>query len=65
MLNRRSFFTTTACLGATLALGAEKTESKPAPAHKKRINLGIAQENEETGTQRGGGFRYSKVITNW
>ncbi len=42
MLNRRSFFTTTACLGATLALAAESQEkTKPGP-HKKRIKLGIA-----------------------
>src|SRR6266853_3082237 len=43
MINRRSFFATTACLGATLALGAEKQETQPAAANrKKRIKLGIA-----------------------
>ncbi len=44
MMNRRSFFTTTACLGATLALGAEKPAAEPAAAagRKKRIKLGIA-----------------------
>jgi len=42
MLNRRSFFASTACLGASLALGAEKTEPKPARAQKKKIKLGIA-----------------------
>src|SRR6266481_5850583 len=41
MLNRRSFFTSTACLGATIALGADKQE--PAlMTRKKRIKLGIA-----------------------
>src|SRR5690242_12678166 len=42
MLNRRSFFASTACLGASLALGAEKNEPKPARAQKKKIKLGIA-----------------------
>src|SRR6266567_8081111 len=43
MINRRSFFATTACLGATLALGAEKQETPAAaPNRKKRIKLGIA-----------------------
>src|SRR5258707_13614070 len=43
MINRRSFFATTACLGATLALGAEKQDAPAvAPSHKKRIKLGIA-----------------------
>jgi sugar phosphate isomerase/epimerase len=43
MLNRRSFFTATACLGATLALGAEKPEAKPSQVpRKKRIKLAIA-----------------------
>src|SRR5258707_1558009 len=43
MINRRSFFATTACLGATLALGAEKQDAPAvAPNRKKRIKLGIA-----------------------
>jgi sugar phosphate isomerase/epimerase len=43
MMNRRSFFGTTASLGATLALGAERQESQPgAVGRKKRIKLGIA-----------------------
>jgi sugar phosphate isomerase/epimerase len=42
MLNRRSFFTTTACLGATLALGAEPQDKAKTAANKKRIKLGIA-----------------------
>ncbi len=42
MINRRSFFATTACLGATLALGAEKQETQPTANRKKRIKLGIA-----------------------
>src|SRR5438093_27844 len=42
MLNRRSFFTTTACLGATLALGAEPQERTKPAANKKRVKLGIA-----------------------
>ena len=44
-MNRRSFFstTTTACLGATLALCSGQQETKPAAApRKKRIKLGIA-----------------------
>ena len=41
-MNRRSFFTATAGLGATLALGANARESATAaPAHKKRIKLGV------------------------
>jgi sugar phosphate isomerase/epimerase len=42
MMNRRSFFTATACLGAAAALGAESQE--PPPAHavgRKRIKLGL------------------------
>ncbi len=42
MLNRRSFFATTACLGASMALGAEAQVGKAATPHKKRIKLGIA-----------------------
>src|SRR5216683_6812584 len=43
MLNRRSFFASTACLGAALALGADKQESIATPtARPKRIKLGIA-----------------------
>ncbi len=42
-MNRRSFFTTTACLGASLAIGAENRDDKPgAISRKKRIKLGIA-----------------------
>jgi sugar phosphate isomerase/epimerase len=41
MLNRRSFFTATAGLTATLALGAEPTKPPAAP-RKSRIKLGIA-----------------------
>ena len=42
-MNRRSFLASTACLSATLALAAEKNESKSSsPARKKRIKLGIA-----------------------
>jgi L-ribulose-5-phosphate 3-epimerase len=40
-MNRRSFFASTACLGAGLALGAPAQEAKPAAA-RKRIKLGIA-----------------------
>lgn len=43
MLNRRSFFATTAALGATVALGAD--ENKPSAksnGHKRRIKLGVA-----------------------
>jgi L-ribulose-5-phosphate 3-epimerase len=42
MMNRRSFFASSACVGATLAVGA-KTEAAAAPAAhaKKRIKLGI------------------------
>jgi len=43
MMNRRSFFAATACLGASAALGAEKQETKStATPRKKRIKLGIA-----------------------
>ncbi|HEY5914757.1 MAG TPA: sugar phosphate isomerase/epimerase family protein [Verrucomicrobiae bacterium] len=42
MLNRRSFFATTACLGAGLALGTEAQPAQPRPRRKKRIKLGIA-----------------------
>src|SRR6266567_1582933 len=43
MMNRRSFFAATACLGASVALGAEKQETKStATPRKKRIKLGIA-----------------------
>ena len=43
MINRRNFFTTTACLGAAMALGAHAQETKPAAAaRKKRIKLGIS-----------------------
>jgi sugar phosphate isomerase/epimerase len=41
-MNRRNFFTTTACLGAVMALGAPAQEIKPAAARKKRIKLGIS-----------------------
>jgi sugar phosphate isomerase/epimerase len=41
-MNRRSFFTATAGLGATLALGAHARETAiSAPAHKKRIKIGV------------------------
>jgi L-ribulose-5-phosphate 3-epimerase len=41
-MNRRSFFTATAGLGATLALGAHARETaNSAPAHKKRIKIGV------------------------
>src|SRR5262245_54368474 len=40
-MNRRSFLASTACLSATLALGADKNETKSS-AQKKRIKLGIA-----------------------
>lgn len=41
-MNRRSFFTATAGLGATLALGATARESATAAtAHKKRIKIGV------------------------
>jgi sugar phosphate isomerase/epimerase len=43
MMNRRSFFTTTASLGAAMALGAHAQEAKSATAtRKKRIKLGIS-----------------------
>src|SRR5438034_9700769 len=41
MLNRRSFFASTACLGATIALGADSQKSS-STARQKRIKLGIA-----------------------
>ncbi len=42
-MNRREFFTTTACLGATLAVGATAAETKPViSTPRKRIKLGIA-----------------------
>jgi sugar phosphate isomerase/epimerase len=42
-MNRRHFFTSTACLGAAMALGARAQETKPAAtARKKRIKLGIS-----------------------
>ncbi len=41
MLNRRSFFASTASLGATLALGADRQETS-STSHHKRIKLGIA-----------------------
>ncbi|HYG35842.1 MAG TPA: sugar phosphate isomerase/epimerase family protein [Clostridia bacterium] len=42
MMNRRSFFTTTACLSAGMALGAQGAEPKPARNSRKRVKLGIA-----------------------
>jgi L-ribulose-5-phosphate 3-epimerase len=43
MMNRRSFFTSTACLGATLATGIQTASAGPdESSHKKRIKLGIA-----------------------
>jgi sugar phosphate isomerase/epimerase len=43
MMNRRSFFASTAGLGAAMALGAHAQETKPAvAARKKRIKLGIS-----------------------
>jgi L-ribulose-5-phosphate 3-epimerase len=42
-MNRRAFFTATACLGAGLALGASPSDnSSPSVARRKRIKLGIA-----------------------
>ena len=41
MMNRRSFFTSTACLGASLAIGAETQSTKPAAAQRKRIKIGL------------------------
>jgi len=41
MMNRRSFFTSTACLGASVALGADAPTAKPADHHKKRIKIGL------------------------
>jgi len=41
-MNRRTFFTASAGLGAALALGANARESATAaPAHKKRIKIGV------------------------
>jgi L-ribulose-5-phosphate 3-epimerase len=40
-VNRRSFFTAAAGLGATMALGADKPVTIPATAPKKRIKLGL------------------------
>ncbi len=40
-MNRRSFITTAAGLGATVALGADKPDITPATAPKKRIKLGL------------------------
>jgi L-ribulose-5-phosphate 3-epimerase len=43
MLNRRSFFTSTACLSAALALGAEQAENRPPQSpRKKRIKFAVA-----------------------
>src|ERR1051326_8940586 len=42
MLNRRSFFSTAACLGATVALGEPQIEKSTEKSSKKRIKLGIA-----------------------
>jgi len=42
MLNRRSFFATTACLGASLALEGTPQAVQSKPAGRKRIKLGIA-----------------------
>jgi L-ribulose-5-phosphate 3-epimerase len=42
MLNRRSFLTTSACIGVALAGRADQNEKRSAAAHKKRIKLGIA-----------------------
>src|SRR5215471_20794716 len=41
MINRRSFFTGTACLGASLAVGVKADEAKSSAAAKKRIKLGV------------------------
>ena len=42
-MNRRAFFTASACLGASMALGAETQNTKPAQlSAKKRIKLGIS-----------------------
>src|SRR5438034_3652736 len=41
LFNRRSCFASTACLGATVALGADSQESS-STARQKRIKLGIA-----------------------
>jgi len=42
MLNRRSFFATTACLGASLALESNTQAAPSTSPSKKRIKLGIA-----------------------
>ena len=41
MMNRRSFFTTTACAGATLALAAKAEDTAARQSPKKRIKLGV------------------------
>src|SRR5215475_1052020 len=42
-MNRRSFLASTVCLGVTLAIGAEKNETKRSSVpQKKRVKLGIA-----------------------
>ncbi len=41
-MNRRAFLTSTACLGASLGLGAEKPEANASAPQKKRVKLGIA-----------------------
>ena len=42
MLNRRSFLAATACAGAALTFGAEKSGTNSATPHKKPIKLGVA-----------------------
>jgi sugar phosphate isomerase/epimerase len=42
MMNRRSFLTQSACVGATLAAGVQAQAAEPAAASKKRVKLGIA-----------------------
>src|SRR5256885_16781766 len=42
MMTRRSFFATTASLGAGLAVGAEKSETHSKQGGHRRIKLGIA-----------------------
>ncbi|HPC59411.1 MAG TPA: sugar phosphate isomerase/epimerase family protein [Verrucomicrobiota bacterium] len=41
-MNRRSFFTATAALGATWALGAATPGPRPAPSRKNAIRFGVA-----------------------
>jgi sugar phosphate isomerase/epimerase len=41
MMTRRSFFTASAALGATAALGAPAEPKSPGPGQKKRIKLGL------------------------